>query len=183
VILFGQTDGIVGSPSRGEPSFILRDIERVRFDPQSEDLYELLGGATLRARDGPVRVTRVRHRVMRIANESKRSAQVTFRDSTIVLDPGQAVELPLLSSGTRPPSTEAKLSPAPGPGFGAEHAEGAELAAEGDALLARGEGVVRALGVRVTLAPGTEARFVGLARSANLRAPPGPDRPADKARP
>ncbi len=168
-VLFGFTDGIVGSPSRGEPSFILRDIDQVRFDPKSEDLYELLGGVRLRVGAGPVRVTRPRRDVMNIANESKRSAQVAFRDATIVLDPGQAVELPILT--IRAPvaednsTGERKLSTTQGPGFTLEAGEGATATAEAGGLVARGNGVVRALGVQIALAPGTEARFSGLVRA------------------
>jgi hypothetical protein len=162
VILFGRSEGIVGSPSRGEPSFLFRAIEQVRFVPRTEDLYELVGGATLRARDGPVRVVRVRGDVLRVVNESKRSAQVAFRDATIVLDPGQAVDLPLLSFGSQPEAPLPKAAPAQAAGFQAVLGEGTEVSPEGGGLVARGTGGVRALGVRVTLDGGAEARFSGL---------------------
>jgi hypothetical protein len=168
-VLVGFTETIIGSPSRGEASLILRDIDQVRFDPKSEDLYELLGGTKLRVRAGPVRVTRVRRDILRIANESKRSAQLAFRDATIVLDPGQAVDLPILSTlhpvAGENATGERKLSTTLGPGFTLESGDGATTTAEADALVARGNGVVRALGVQVVLAAGTEARFSGLARA------------------
>ena len=170
VVLYGRCDAIVGSPSRGEPSLVLREIEQARFDPVAEDLYELAGGARLRVRDGPVRVTRVRDDVLRISNESKRSAQVAYLDETIVLDPGQAVRLPLLSSGARPLGTPEELADAAGPGFHARHASLVQVSAESGDLLARGEGEIRALGVRVKLAPGTQARFRGLGRRADAAA-------------
>jgi hypothetical protein len=167
-VLFGFTEGIVGSPSRGEASLILRDIDQVTFDPKAEDLYELQGGAKLRVRTGPVRVTRPRRDVLNIANESKRSAQVAFRDATIVLDPGQAVELPILKSSAPAAGDNStgqpKISTTQGPGFSLEAGDGATATAESGALVARGNGVVRALGVQVALAPGTEARFSGLLR-------------------
>src|SRR5262249_3592062 len=134
----------------------------------AEDLYELVGGATLRARDGPVRVVRVRGDVLRVVNESKRSAQVAFRDATIVLDPGQAGDLPLLSSGGQPEVAAAEAAPAPGPGSQAVREEGTEVSADGASLLAKGQGGVRALGVRVSLDAGAQARFSG------LEAPPRP---------
>jgi hypothetical protein len=167
-VLFGFTEGIVGSPSRGQASLILRDIDQVTFDPKAEDLYELQGGAKLRVRTGPVRVTRPRRDVLNIANESKRSAQVAFRDATIVLDPGQAVELPILKSSAPAAGDNStgqpKVSTMQGPGFSLEAGDGATATAESGALVARGNGVVRALGVQVALAPGTEARFSGLLR-------------------
>jgi len=162
MILSGRSDGIVGSPSRGEPSFVLRDIDQVRFDPTTEDLYELMGGAMLRVRDGPVRVTRVRPDVIRVSNEAKHATQITFLGETIVLDPGHAVDLPILSTHEAPEKSATKLVWMQGPGFGAERAESAELAADGRALVARGTGDVRALGVRVRLDAGAEARFTGL---------------------
>ncbi len=181
VILYGLTSGIIGSPSRGEPSFLLRDLERARFDPQNEDLYELLGGVQLRARSGPVRVARVRGDILRIANQSKRAAQVGFRDEAIVLDPGQAVDLPLLSSGGQPWKEETVLGPTQGPGFAAFHTAGTEVSDQAGALLAAGPGVVRALGVRVKLAAGDEARFSGLSRT-KPESPPHPAEPPAQPR-
>ena len=169
VILSGHSDGIVGSPSRGEPSFVLRELDQVRFDPTSEDLYELMGGAMIRVRDGPVRVVRVRPDVIRVENDAKHATQIAFRDETIVLDPGHAVDLPLLSGGASPAKGEAKLVWMQGPGFGAAREETAEVSADGGALVARGTGDVRALGVRVRLDAGTEARFAGLPATGGSR--------------
>jgi hypothetical protein len=123
MILSGRSDGIVGSPSRGEPSFVLRDIEQVRFDPTTEDLYELMGGAMLRVRDGPVRVTRVRPDVLRVSNEAKHAAQITFLGETIVLDPGHAVDLPILSThGAGEERDEARVDAGPVSGRSARRA-------------------------------------------------------------
>jgi hypothetical protein len=169
MILSGRSDGIVGSPSRGEPSFILRDIEQVRFEPTAEDLYQLMGGAMLRVRDGPVRVTRVRPDVIRVSNEAKHATQITFQDETIVLDPGHAVDLPVLSAGAGPAKSETKLLWMQGPGFPAAREESAELSADGRTLVARGTGDVRALGVQVRLDAGTEARFTGIPASGGGR--------------
>jgi hypothetical protein len=146
---------------------ILRDIDRVRFEPKAEDQYELCGGAVLRVRAGPVRVTRSRPEVLRIANESKRSAQVAFRGETIVLDPDQGVDLPILkpvpSAGPLPATGEPKVSTTQGPGFSVEVGDGSSTAAESGAVVARGGSFARALGVRVELSSGIEARFSGLA--------------------
>ena len=172
VVLYGHCNAIVGSPSRGEPSLFVRDLEQVRFDPVAEDLFELSGGTRLRARAGPIRASLARKDVLRIANESKRSAQVAFLQETIVLDPGQAVFVPILSTGSRPPETTAALADASGPGFHAAHAKTVEVSTDGGALVARGEGEVRSLGVRVKLPQGAEARFVGLgARIGEAAAP------------
>jgi hypothetical protein len=172
VVLFGRTAGIVGSVSRGEPSFLLRDLERAQFDPASEDLYELPGGARLRARTGPVRASRVREHILRISNQSKRAAEVAYRDATIVLDPGQAVDLPILEQTqvrgevADPDRGGARASAGPAgvlraPGFAAEHDPEAELSLDGGAIVARGGGVVRSLGVRVRIPAGGSARFSG----------------------
>ena len=171
VVLHGNCDAIVGSPSRGEPSLFVRRLEQVSFDPVVEDLYELAGGTRLRARDGPIRANLYAKDVVRVANESKRSVQVAFLQETIVLDPGQAVLVPILSTGSRPPEATAELSEASGPGFHASHAKAVVVAEEAGGLVARGEGEVRGLGVRVKLPAGAEARFVGL----GLRNTPAPD--------
>jgi len=180
VILFGRTAGIVGSLSRGEPSFLMRDLERAQFDPASEDLYELLGGAQLRARDGPVRAMRVREDILLVSNQSKRSAEVAYLDATIVLDPGQAVHLPILSSpqdageaaGGRPLVQPQPAGVLQGTGFAVERDGGAELVADGATIVARGEGVARSLGVSVRLGRGDEARFAGFPQPAPVVAPP-----------
>jgi hypothetical protein len=180
VILFGRTAGIVGSLSRGEPSFLLRDLERAQFDPASEDLYELLGGAQLRARAGPVRVLRVRDDVLVVSNQSKRPAEVAYLDATIVLDPGQAVHLPILSdpagsgaaTGGKPTPPPTSLGTLHGQGFAVERDGEAQLSIDGPAVVARGEGVARALGVSVKLGAGDEARFTGLGSAPTSAAPP-----------
>lgn len=174
VVLYGHCNAIVGSPSRGEPSLFVRDLEQVRFDPVAEDLYELSGGTRLRARDGPVRATLYKKDVLRVANESKRSATVAFLQETIVLDPGQAVLVPVLSSGSRPPETAEALSDVVGPGFHAAHSKSVDVTPAEGSLLARGEGEVRSLGVRVKLQEGAEARFVGLGQRNPPSGVPGP---------
>jgi hypothetical protein len=185
VILFGRTAGIVGSLSRGEPSFLMRDLERAQFDPASEDLYELLGGAQLRARDGPVRAQRVREDILLVSNQSKRSAEVAYLDETITLDPGQAVHLPILSSpddpgaaaGGKPTAARRPTGVLQGRGFVVEGDGTAQLSASGAAIVARGEGVARSLGVAVRLGPGDEARFSGFPEPAPVAAP-APVQPA-----
>jgi hypothetical protein len=173
VVLYGHCDAIIGSPSRGEPSLFLRELEQVVFEPVVEDLYELAGGARLRARDGPIRANLYKKDVLRVANESKRAAQVAFLQEMVVLDPGQAVLMPILSTGARPPEKPVELADSIGPGFHAAHAQAVDVSQAEGGLLARGEGEVRSLGVRVTLPPGAEARFVGLGQ---LReAPPKPE--------
>jgi len=179
VILFGRTAGIVGSPSRGEPSFLLRDLEGAQFDPASEDLYELIGGAQLRARDGPVRVQIVRQDVFIVSNQSKRSAEVAYLDETITLDPGQAVHLPILTlswdldetQGARPKSDPRPDGTLQGRGFTADRYGAAELSVDGSTIVARGDGVARALGVSVRLAAGDQARLSGLAATPPAQKP------------
>lgn len=188
VILFGRTAGIVGSLSRGEPSFLMRDLERAQFDPASEDLYELLGGAQLRARDGPVRAMRVREDILLVSNQSKRSAEVAYLDATIVLDPGQAVHLPILSSPEDPGAAAGgKPSAPPRPagvlqarGFAVERDGAAELSADGASIVARGEGVARSLGVSVRLGLGDEARFDGFPVPAPVEPAPPAEAPAPR---
>jgi hypothetical protein len=174
VVLYGHCNAIVGSPSRGEPSLFVRDLEQVRFDPVAEDLYELSGGTRLRARDGPIRANLYKKDVLRIANESKRSATVAFLQETIVLDPGQAVLVPVLSTGSRPPEAAEALTDVAGPGFHVAHSKAVDVTPSEGALLAKGEGEVRSLGVRVRLPEGAEARFVGLGQRKEPAANPTP---------
>src|SRR6185369_8739405 len=70
ISLFGASSGIIGSPSRGEPSFILRQVDLVLIEPRKEDQIELLGGALLRAHSGPFALEHERADVLRVRNQS-----------------------------------------------------------------------------------------------------------------
>lgn len=179
IVLFGQSAGIVGSPSRGEPSFVLRQVDRVQVDLKQEDQVELIGGSHLRAHSGPFILDHARADVLRVKNQSKSAGQIAFRDAVIVLDPGQAIDLPLLSAGGKPVQGDAGLVPVKGPGFTVEYSGDVDVTPSEGAmsLRARGEHEIRAMGVRVRLESGEEARFGGFSKGA-LAPAPAPSPPA-----
>ena len=160
LVLFGRTTGIVGSPSRGEPLFLFLQVERADINLSREEQIELPGGALLVARSGPFVVERRRGDVLRVTNQSKESGELAFRDRVFGLDPGQGIDLPLLSIGGEP------VAPNPGTAIGGE--AGFSLEVQGDVqaqavehgwrvTAGGGEHEVGALGVRIRLGRGESA--------------------------
>ena len=154
LVLFGRTTGIVGSPSRGEPLFLFLQVERADISLSREEQIELPGGALLVARSGPFVVERLRGDVLRVTNQSKESGELAFRDRVFGLDPGQGIDVPLLSIGGEP------VAPNPGTAIGGE--AGFSLEVQGDVqaqavqhgwrvTAGGGEHEVGALGVRIRL--------------------------------
>jgi hypothetical protein len=173
VLLFGRGAGIVGSKSRGEPTFIIRQVERAEITFKKQDQIELLGGSRLAAHSGPFILDHLRENILRIRNQSKAAGQIAYRDANFVLDPGQVIDLPLLSAGSQPSRSESGLSTLNGAGFGVEYSGHVEvLSQDADvALRALGDNEILALGVRVRMERDEEVRFGGLTKAPNL-APP-----------
>jgi hypothetical protein len=173
VLLFGRGSGIIGSKSRGEPTFIFRQVERAEIVFKKEDQIELLGGAQLAAHSGPFVLDHMRDNILRVRNESKSAGQIAYREANFVLDPGQVIDLPLLSAGSKPRHAESGLASIPGAGFGVEYSGHVEvLAKDADvALRGLGDHEIQALGVRVKMARDEEVRFGGLTKEPMLAAP------------
>lgn len=173
VLLFGRGSGIIGSKSRGEPTFIIRQVERAEVTFKKEDQIELLGGAQLAAHSGPFILDHTRDNILRVRNQSKAAGQIAYRDEIFVLDPGQVIDLPLLSAGAKPRRSESGLSTLAGAGFGVEYSGHVEvLSKDADVTLrALGDHEIHALGVRVRLEPDGEVRFGGLTKASASSAP------------
>jgi hypothetical protein len=173
VLLFGRGSGIIGSRSRGEPTFILRQVERAEVTFKKEDQIELLGGSQLAAHSGPFILDHRRENILRVRNQSKAAAQIAYRDANFVLDPGQVIDLPLLSAGSKPSRSESGLSTLAGAGFGVEYSGHVEvLSKDSDvALRALGEHEIHALGVRVRMERDEEVCLGGLTKTPVIRPP------------
>lgn len=177
VVMFGRGTGTIGSPSRGEPAFSFRQVERALIDLNHDEEIELYGGAHLSAGSGPFILDHVRADILRVKNQGKLAGRIAFREALFTLDPGQVVDLPLLSAGAMPMPRDSGLSLARVGGFTVEYGGAVErVPSEGAvALAARGEHEIHGLGVSVRLQPGEEARFRGLER---VGEPAPPVRPA-----
>lgn len=167
VVLSGQTSGILGSVSRGEPTFIFRELERATLMLTEGDQIELLGGALFSGPSGPYVVEKRSREVMRARNQSKRPAVVAFRDQVFQLDPGQVIDLPLLTSGGAPVAQGIGFDEVQGPGFRARVRGTYDLSGSPRDLTveSRGESELRALGLTIRLDQGDSAVLGGLAPS------------------
>ena len=189
IVLFGRGVGWVGAPSRGEPIFDFREVERARLELHEGDQVRLLGGALLSGASGPYLLERTAAGTVWIHNQSRAQVSIAFRDDAFELGPGQAVLLPLLSSSGEPFSTDQALRQVSGPGFSVSVRGDFEPVEDSSGVRLRGgasvsEREARALGVSVLVGPGEVVRFGGLespesssgAGTAPASAPPaGPD--------
>jgi hypothetical protein len=174
VVVLGESVAWIGSPSRGEPVLQFDELERARLDLREGDSVRLLGGALLSGAGGPYVVERTMDGVVSVHNQGKDAVGIAFREELFQLSPGQAVRIPLLSSGGAPFVDDPSLRRFEGESFGVRVA--GELACEeteGGIAVSAPQGVdgeARALGVRVNLAAGDRVRF----RALPARTPPAP---------
>ncbi len=164
IVLFDGGTGVVGSPSKGQSSFLFLGCERARIDLKEADQIELLSGARLSASTGPFVLERTREDVLRVSNQSKGTGEVLFRDAAIRLDPGQEVELALLSAGGKPMQVDTGQKQIEGAGYTVRWSGSVDAAREGDSVRARalGENEIQANGVHVRLEKDETVRFEGL---------------------
>ncbi|MFT4537875.1 MAG: hypothetical protein ACI835_000307 [Planctomycetota bacterium] len=164
VIFFGRGSGIVGSPSRSEPHFIMREVTRMRVNMVEGDQVELIGGGILSAESGPILVVQKTPEILRIQNQSKGIARLAYREERIELDPGNVIDLPLIASGGAPVFDD--------PGFESVDGPAGPLEARGDVAIeqlhagvrftAQGDHEVRGQGVRIEVEPGETFTFLPL---------------------
>ncbi len=167
--LYDRCTGIVGSPSRGEPNFMFREIQRAVLNPNPGDQIELLGGALITAETGPWVLQRRSFEILRIKNQSKVTGQVAYRDELFQLAPGETLDLPLLSGGGAPIAEVPGTEIVEGPGFDVSiFGDVAVSELEGGLEVSGGstEHEISGLGVRLHLAPGETARLLGLGPNA-----------------
>ena len=102
IVFSGRTTGLVGSPSRGEPTFAFVELESAILNLRDGDQVRLLGGALISAEFGPLALERLSSSVIRVENQSKADARIMFREADFRLAPGEELHLPLLSAGGDP---------------------------------------------------------------------------------
>jgi len=164
ILLSDRGFGLVGSPSRGEPLFTFLDVATAWIDLSGEEQIDLVGGARLSAASGPIVLERVRFDIVRVRNQSKSAARIAFREDVLELDPGQAVDLPLLTDGGRPTRSATSADAVVGPGFGVRATGAVETDSDGARVRVQavGEHEIQGLGQRVRLDRGEEVDFAGL---------------------
>jgi hypothetical protein len=174
LVLYDLCTGIVGSPSRGEPNFILREIERVEMRLSDGDQVELPGGALLTADSGPWLAEKRSFSILRIKNQSKKSGEVAYRDEVFLLGPGHTLDLPLGTTGGKPILELPGTRQIPGPGFDLSVFGDVQVEEDlqGFVVSGQGEHEIQGLGVRVQLGPGESARFSGLGDGKTVGAAP-----------
>ena len=179
IVLDGRGTGVIGSPSRGEPTFLMYELSRARIMLASEDRVSLLGGSLLTidpvpegeagvGRGGPFVVEHVDEEIVRLINRSKRPCNLRFRESPMRVEPGESIDLPLLEAGGDPRQPDAGFQTLPG---GVEIRGAVEIVpgSEGNVLRATGDHEIRGLGVRIRLDEGEEASFLDLEGGAVVR--------------
>jgi hypothetical protein len=164
----GRTTGLVGSPTRGEPTFAFVEIENALLELQIGDQVRLLGGAVLSAERGPIAVEQLDSGVLRVENQSKGEANLLFRDASFRLDPGQEIHLPLLSAGGEPFGESAQLRTFGEYGRVVEYEGRADVNVHPDGALitSSGDHEIRGFGLQLQLADGDQLLMHGVQLSA-----------------
>ncbi|MBL8860653.1 MAG: hypothetical protein JNK02_01460 [Planctomycetes bacterium] len=163
ILLSDRGFGLVGSPSRGEPLFTFLEVDSAWIMLSGEEQIGLVGGSRLSASSGPIALKRVRPDVLRVRNQSKVPARIAFREDVIQLEPGQAVDLPLLAAGGGPLQSATSAQAVPGPGFTVRVTGAVDTDADRSRVrvVAAGEHEVQGLGQRVRLDRGESVDFAG----------------------
>ncbi|MSR63273.1 MAG: hypothetical protein EXS08_12595 [Planctomycetes bacterium] len=106
LVLFDEGRLTLGDVERGEPLVRFHSLTHALLTLTPEDRIELLGGARLSGDasepTGPILLECVPGAILRVTNQSKRSAQIAFRDARLELGPGESIDVPVLASGGAP---------------------------------------------------------------------------------
>lgn len=182
ITLFGPASGIVGSTSRGEPTFVLDELGSARMTLQEMDQVQLVGGAILTGESGPYLVERTGPETIRVRNQSKEPLRVGFRTTDFEVGPGQQIDLPLVSGGGHPRAEDGFRALA-GPGFSVDVRGEVRSTPLADGLRLSADGLheLRGLGVRVHLESGETAVFSGLAGPGRPSQPESAGQPSEAA--
>ncbi len=176
IVLFDACVGVVGSPSKGQASFLFLTVDGAQIDLKVPDQVQLPTGARLSAARGVFRLDRIGQDVVRVSNRSKGPGEILFRDTVITLDGGQIVDLPLLSAGGRPEEIDPSAQRAQVNGTTLSWSGQVELSKEDNGavrLRSMGDHEVKANGVRVRMQRDETVRFDGLGTKP-AAAPPQP---------
>lgn len=174
ISLNNQTTAVIGSPSRGEPLLMFWELDYARLEIGPDDAVQLLGGAMLRSNGGTVIVEHPKAEIERVRNQTKGEIRIDYRDEVFVLDPGQVIDLPLLSVGSEPLAVIPGARSIAGDGFQVDVLGRVSVVDDerGVRLHADGEHQIRGLGVRVRLLEGEEVIFEALGASGTGWTPP-----------
>ncbi len=164
LVMYDRGAGAIGSPSRGQPSFIFLNLTGALVRFKTADQIQLPTGILLSASNGPFTIELVEADVLRISNRSKGPGEVQFRDEVITLDVGQMVDVPMLSAGGKPEKLDPTIKVAEGPGYPVSWSGSAEMqrGADNVRLRALEANEVRANGVRVKMDRDESVVFEGL---------------------
>jgi hypothetical protein len=157
----------IGEPGRGEPDVTLEIVTRAEINLSRGAVIELPGGSLLSGPPdeptGPYLVQHFYEELIRVFNQSKAPAYLSFRDEQIVLAAGERIDLPLLGAGGSPIDLGGLPAELSGGGLEAraygvmetiDHPTGLHLRA-------RSPGLVMGHGIVMRLAPGEELTFLG----------------------
>jgi len=182
LLLFGRTTGRVGSVSRGEPSFVFRQIERAQLEFKTEEQVELVGGARLTVGTGPFVIEHVRNGILRVKNQSKGAGTIAYREGLLTLDPGEVVDLPLLAAGGSPLQSDPGLKEVREGAVFVRWSGQVELTPEAGGLRARalGEHQISGLGLALRMDRGEQALFLPHAMREDAAAPAPAPAPTPK---
>jgi hypothetical protein len=176
LVMFDRGAGAIGSPSRGQPSFIFLNLTGALVRFKVADQVQLPTGVLLSAADGPFTIELVEADVLRISNRSKGPGEVQFRDEVITLDIGQIVDVPMLSAGGKPQPLDPNLKVAEGPGYRVSWSGSADVERGTSSVRLRAleANEVRANGVRVKVDRDESVVFEGLGANHDAPAAGGP---------
>ncbi|MEZ6013724.1 MAG: hypothetical protein R3F49_01305 [Planctomycetota bacterium] len=162
--LTGTAACVIGSESRRDPIFRLRQLSRATITCEESAQFELPGGARLACDTGPFVLEQVGERVLRLRNRSIGLGRVAYRDELFDLAPGEVVDLALPPSGTAPFARD--------PGFRTLTTDSAPLEIRGELevleeeagarLRAVGPNEIVGYGLVLRLDEGDEVLFEGL---------------------
>lgn len=174
ISLNNQSTAVIGSPSRGEPLLMLWEVDYAKIEIGPDDVVQLLGGAMLRSNGGTVVVEHPKREIERVRNQTKGEIRIDYRDEIFVLDPGQVIDLPLLSVGSEPLAVIPGARSIAGDGFQVDVLGRVSVIDDerGVRLHADGEHQIRGLGVRVRLLEGEEVIFEALGAEGRDWRPP-----------
>lgn len=174
----------IGERDRDEPAARIVNLSTARIRLTPGNRVELEGGATLAGDpdldSGPFVIERRYDSALRVFNRSKRTGYIGYREETLSLGPGEAVDLPLLALGAKPFDQNLRTRRARGPGNVRVEFDGGVRAVgnDGDGVRLEADtfrGSARALGLRVDLNAGDSAAFVPLSVPAAVATAPEPD--------
>lgn len=170
VALFDEGRVTVGAPERDEPMLRFHSVSHAVLVLTPEDRVELVGGAILAGDPldltGTILLESCPGSILRVTNQAKRLATISFREERLELGPGESIDLPVLETGTAPREAvpESHSFELLG-GSAVYHGEAERLDDEkGVTLRAVQPTRVVALGIETHLAASETARFSGLSQ-------------------